>query len=66
MSKPIIKSDNEIVISREWFQQTVEAIDRRSYACGGIFASANASAALNKLVIELLGSDIEDLRKICP
>jgi len=63
MSKPVVKSNDEIVVTLEWLQKVVKMVDLRSYSCGGIFTCVDAEEAINRLTADLLCQDVEELKK---
>ena len=66
MERPIIKNGDtaettEITMSLAWFARAVMAVDKHSYACGGIFTCTDGSAALSGLAVDLLQKNKEEL-----
>jgi len=63
MARPVVKNLDEIVITLEWLHEVVKAVDRKSYACGGLCTCRDGQDAMNKLTARMLTMDIDELKK---
>lgn len=63
MARPVVKSFDEIVITLEWLHELVRAVDRTSYACGGLCTCMNGYDATNKLTAKMLTMNVDELKR---